>query len=186
MTEQPKEYYEKRPGFEIKSGVPDGAGRTIDYSIITDNAQGVQYSTDGTKFDLTNGTSYEACGENCQPNEPAKIIRARNGNIIIEAMAGDIILRARNIRIEAIDATGEVTVTSAKQIALTSPIQSFKSTNSNAVATNNHTVAGNVVEDTAGMVKTSSVATDETQGSFLGSLMKVIQKFKKWLECTPS
>lgn len=185
MTDQPKEYYEKRPGFEIKSGVPDGAGRTIDYSVITDKTQGFQYSTDGTKFDLTNKTSYELCGEDCQPKEPAKIIRAKNGDIIIEAMSGEIVLRGKNIRIEAIDGKGEVTVTSTSQIALNSPIQSFKSTNSNSVSTNNHTVAGNVVEDTAGVVKSSSVATDATQGSFLGSLMKVIQKFKKWLECAP-
>ena len=87
------------------------------------------------------------CGEDCQPKEPAKIIRAKNGDIIIEAMSGEIVLRGKNIRIEAIDGKGEVTVTSTSQIALNSPIQSFKSTNSNSVSTNNLTVAGNVVED---------------------------------------
>lgn len=185
MTEQPKEYYEKKPGFTLKSGVSDGAGRTIDYSFTTDNGQGVEYTTDGMKFDLCNKTSYELSGADCQEGEPAKIIRTFNGDIIIEALDGDVIIKGRNIRFVASDAKGEITMNAASQVATTAPKITVKGTNVDTVATATAAVAGNFVDSTAGVSKSDSVATDATQGSFLGGLIKAIQKFKKWLECAP-
>ena len=38
------------------------------------------------------------------------------GNIVIDAKDGDIILKGLNIRIEAQDGSGEVTITAPKQI----------------------------------------------------------------------
>ena len=62
MTDQPKEYLDKRQGFVIKSGTTDRAGKITDISIITDNAQGFQYRTDGVKLDHCNAQSMEVCG----------------------------------------------------------------------------------------------------------------------------
>lgn len=183
MAEQPKEFYEKKPGFTVKSGVPDGAGRTIDYSMFTDNSQGFHYTTDGMKFDICNSTCYELSGEDCQEGEPARVIRTINGDIIIDAMDGDIILRGRNIRIVAYDGEGEVTINAAKQIATNAPKQTFKGTNIDTVATATAAIGGNFVETAAGISASGGVITDITQGSFLGQIMKVLQKFKKWLEC---
>ena len=58
MAEQPKEFYCKYQGFEFKSGIDDGAGRVIDYQVMTDTLQGIKFCTDGTHFQLnykTNG-----------------------------------------------------------------------------------------------------------------------------------
>lgn len=183
MPEQPKEFYEKKPGFTVKSGVPDGTGRIIDYSVITDLNQGVMYTKDGMKFDLCNKTSYDLSGEKCQEGEPAKVIRAANGDIVIEALDGDIVIRANNIRLVAADGSGEITLTSGKQIATNAPKVTVKGTNSDILATATASVAGNFVDSVAGVSASGGVVTDITQGSFLGQIMKVLKKFKKWLEC---
>ena len=49
MTENPKEYYEKKPGYEVKSGTVDAAGKKIDYAVFTDNGQGFEYTQEGNK-----------------------------------------------------------------------------------------------------------------------------------------
>ena len=41
MALQPKEFYCKYQGFEFKSGTEDGAGRTIDWQVVTDSLQGI-------------------------------------------------------------------------------------------------------------------------------------------------
>lgn len=182
MTDQPKEYYEKKPGFTVKSGVPDSANKKIDYSVITDNAQGFKYTEEGNKFDLCNKTSYELCGESVSKGEPAKIIRASNGDVIIEAISGDLILKGMNIRVVAKDGVGEVTINSAKQIALSAPITSVKGTNTNVLGTNNVSIGGQAVDAGAGMQFSSGVLTDILQGTFLGSAIRVLTKFKSFLE----
>ena len=48
---------------------------------------------------------------------PAKVIRAKNGDIHIDAMNGDIVLKGANIRLQATDSMGEVTVNAGKQVA---------------------------------------------------------------------
>jgi len=56
---------------------------------MTDTLQGIKFCTDGTHFQLNYKTSYELCGQDCDAGEPAKIIRAKNGNIVIDAMSGN-------------------------------------------------------------------------------------------------
>lgn len=179
---QPKEYFEKKPGFVIESGVEGPNGEVIDYSVITDESQGFKYTKSGLKLDLTNGTSYEVCGEKVGEKEPAKIIKAKNGNIIFDAEGGEIVLRARSIRIVAYDANGEVTIDATKQISMKSPIQNIKSTNVNILGSNSVSIAGNAVDSVGGMQNSQGVLTDALQGSFLGGVLQAISKFKKFLE----
>ena len=72
MLEQPKEFYCKYQGFEFKSGVDDGAGRTIDWEVITDNIQGIKFCTDGTHWQLNYKNSYEICGKDCAQGDQQK------------------------------------------------------------------------------------------------------------------
>lgn len=182
MSSQPKEYYEKKPGFTVKSGVPDSANKKIDYSVITDNLQGFKYTEEGNKYDNCNKTSYELCGKEVSEGEPAKIIKASNGDIIIDASAGDIILKGMNIRISAKDGVGEVTLNSAKHISLNAPITSIKGTNTNIYGSNNVSVGGQAVDLAGGMQFSTGQLTDILQGSFLGQIIKVLDKFQSFLE----
>ena len=170
--------------FEETSGADDFSGNTIEYSITTDTSQGFQYTDNGNKFDACLGTNYEVCGENLQENgQPGKVIRAVNGNIHIEAMNGDIVLIANNIRIRARDGSGEITLLANGQVYASAPIINEKGTVSNSFMSNSKSIAANAVDTAGGIQNTSGVLTDVVQGSFLGGIIKVLQKFKKWLEC---
>ena len=97
----PKQFVENAPGFVIKSGTRDAAGKNIDYAMFTDRGQGFEYTHEGNKHDVTNKCSSEVCGEFVGKDEVAKSIYAMGGNIVIDAKDGDIILKGLNIRIEA-------------------------------------------------------------------------------------
>jgi len=170
--------------FEEISGSKDFTGNTIEYAITTDSSQGFQYTGNGNKFDACFGTSYEVCGENLQKDgQPGKVIRAINGNIVIEAMGGDIVLIGNNIRLKARDGSGEITLVANSQVHTQAPIVNQKGTVSNSLMTNSTSIAANAVDTAGGIQNTSGTLTDVTQGTFLGGLIKVLQKFKKWLEC---
>ena len=179
--QQPKEYLDKKPGFAIKSGIKDAAGDTVDFSIITDNGQGFEYRVDGVKLDHCNAQSYEECGKDVPAGTHAKIIRAKRGNIVIEALDGDIILRGNNIRISAKDGSGEVTINSTKQIAMNSPIVNTKTSNSNLVAANSASVAAQATDTVGNIQNTQAASVDIGQASILGKILGILTKFKNFL-----
>jgi hypothetical protein len=182
MTEQPKEYYEKLPGFVIKSGLPDASGKIIDYAIITDNAQGFEYTTEGNKLDFCLKTSMEVCGKEGQDKKASKVIRAVKGDIVIEALSGDIVLRGMNIRIEATDGTGEITINSAKQVSIKSPIINQKGSNINTVGSNSASIAAQAVDTVGNLQNSQAASVDIGQASLLGKLLGVLTKFKQFFE----
>lgn len=182
MTDQPKEYYEKKPGYIVKSGTTDLAGKKIDYAVFTDLGQGFEYTQEGNKFDACKKTSYETVGQDVNEGEPAKIIKAKNGDVIIEAVAGDLVLRARNIRIVAMDGSGEVTINSGKQVSIQAPIQNLKGTNLNTLMTNNISMGALTVDSTGVMQNTQNTESEEKQSSVLSQLLGVVKKFKEFLE----
>jgi hypothetical protein len=183
MADQPKEYYEKKPGFVVKSGTKqDVSGKTIDYAVYTDYSQGFEFTTDGNHTQIANKTSYDISGLDGTDNVPAKVIRAKKGDIIIEAMDGDIILRGKNIRVVALDGAGEVTVVSGKHFAVNAPVQSFKGSNANTVMSNSSSVGAQTTDTTGNMQNTQSTGVEESQSSILSQLLGIVKKFQKFFE----
>lgn len=183
MSEQnPKEYIEKRPGFVVKSGTKDAAKRKIDYAVFTDHGQGFEYTQDGQKQDVCRGTSLEITGIDVKEGEPGKIIDVQGGDLIIQALNGDITLKARNIRIVALDGSGEVTINAAKQIHTNAPITSIKGAISNTVMTNSASTGALTTDTTGVMQNTQSSGAEESEGSVLSKLLSLAKKFQKFLE----
>lgn len=182
MTDQPKEYYEKKPGFVIKSGTEDLMGKITDYAVYTDYGQGFQFTTDGEHRQQCNKTSYELCGVDGKDGEPAKVIRAKKGDIVIEAMDGDIIIRGKNIRFVALDGAGEVTVVSGKHFSVNAPVQSLKGSNSNTVMSNSASTGAQATDTTGNMQNSQSSGAEEGEGSLLSKLLSLAKKFQKFLE----
>lgn len=179
------EFYDKKPGFCIKSGTTDAAGKKVDFAIFTDNGQGFEYTQEGVKFDKCNKTSYELCGIDAGEKEPAKIIKASNGNIILDAPNGEIIIRAKNIRIVAQDGSGEVTITSAKHFSVNAPLQNFKGTSSNTVMSNSASTGALAVDSRGEIQNSATSGSEDCEGSLLTQLLKISQKFKEWIsKCT--
>jgi len=183
MTDQPKEFYQKYPGFEVKSGTLDAAGKKIDYAVFTDNGQGFEFTVDGNYFERCDKTSYELCGnEITDPKQPAKVIRASNGNINIEAPGGEIIIKAKSIRLVAEDGSGEITLSSLKQVAINAPITNMKGAISNTIMTNSASIGAQVTETTGNIQNTASSGGDDPESSILNKLLKINEKFKKFLK----
>lgn len=182
MADQPKEYYEKKPGFIVKSGVKDVAGIPVDYGVFTDNGQGFEYTQEGNKYDTCQKTSYELCGLDGKDKQPAKVIRGKKGDIIIEAMDGDIVLRGNNIRIVALDGSGEVTISSGKHFSVNAPVQSMKGSISNTVMTNSASTGAQTTDTTGNMQNTQASGAEEGQGSLLTKLLGIAKKFQNFLE----
>ena len=170
----PKQYLEKRPGFVGKSGTRDAAGKNIDYAVFTDNAQGFEYTQEGNKFDVTNKCSSEVCGEFVGKDEVAKSIYAMGGNIVIDARDGDIILKGLNIRIEAQDGSGEVTITAPKQIQERAPVVNIKGSKVNMVGTNSAIVAAQTTDIRGNIAENSSSGTEDQQGGIMSKIFAFI------------
>lgn len=181
MSEQPKEYYEKKPGFVVKSGTESFDGKVTDYAVFTDHGQGFQFTTDGEHRQQCNKTSYELCGVDGQNGKPAKVIRAKRGDIIIEAMDGDIVIRGKNIRFVALDGSGEITATSGKHFSVNAPVQSFKGSNSNVVMSNSASIGAQSTDTTGNMQNSQTSGSEECEGSILTRLLSIARKFQSFL-----
>lgn len=181
--EQPKEYYEKKPGFVVKSGtVNKTTGKTTDYSVITDNLQGFIFTTDGEHQQMTRKTSYELSGIDGKDGVPGKVIRVKKGDIVIEAMDGDVIIRGNNVRIVALDGAGEVTVNPGKQFSVNAPVTSIKGGVGNMVMTNSASIGAQSVDTNGNIQNSAANGAEESQGSILSQLLGVLKKFQKFLE----
>jgi hypothetical protein len=183
MTSQGKEYYEKKPGFVVKSGTKqDLTGKTIDYAVFTDHNQGFQFTTDGEHTQVTNKTSYELSGIDGTDGVPGKLIRVKKGDIVLEALDGDIIIRGKNIRIVALDGNGEVTINSGKHFSVNAPIQNVKGSNSNTVMSNSASIGAQATDTTGNIQNSQNSGVEEAQSSILSQLLGIVKKFQKFFE----
>jgi hypothetical protein len=183
MTDQPKEYYEKKPGFVVKSGTKqDVTGKITDYAVFTDHGQGFQFTQDGEHMQIANKTSYDISGIDGKDGIPGKVIRVKKGDIVIEAMDGDIVIRGKNIRFVALDGAGEVTVNSGKHFSVDAPVQSLKGGVSNTVMSNSASVGAQATDTTGNMQNSQNSGVEESQSSILSQLLGIVKKFKAFLE----
>lgn len=181
MTDQPKEWWQQGFGFKEQSGTYIN-GKEVGYALITDEHTGYSYYKNGDKLDIALGTSLEVCGRQVKEKEPAKIIYARNGDIHFEAVNGQIVIKARSIRLVAEDYDGEVTIQAGKVVELDGPTSRVKGTNIDIAAKNNASIMGQYVESAAGVQQSSSSLTDLTQGSFIGQILNALGSLKKFLQ----
>ena len=142
QQQKTQEYYGNYPNFRVASGIkiPDGdlKGEYVDYSVTTDNLQGMAWYKNGQHKLVVNNCSYEYLGEDNSTEEMSKIILAKNGNIKIEAKNGDIELMANNI---TLNATEEIKLLGDKLYS-SSTIMNLKATNCNILTRQNLTMAG--------------------------------------------
>lgn len=159
-------------------------GKVIDYGITTDGGNATLLQGDGVRVETTPKTSYEHVGHSAKVDEPAKAIYAKNGNIHLEASNGDIIIKAKNIRIVAEDGSGEITITSTKIIDMRAPYIKQNGTNITMTASGNMEMFANTVSSSAQISNNSGTSTDALQGSFLGGILSGLKGLKKFFkEC---
>tara|TARA_B100001113_G_scaffold115849_1_gene94469 strand:+ start:1203 stop:1784 length:582 start_codon:yes stop_codon:yes gene_type:complete len=176
--QQPKtqEYYGNYPNFRVASGIkiPDGdlKGEYVDYSVTTDNLQGMAWYKNGQHKLVVNNCSYEYVGEDNTDKDMSKIILAKNGNIKIECKNGDIELAAANIHLKA---TEEIKFsTPAGILDIQASVFNIKATTVNVLARHQLTMCGQFV-DIAGATSCNIDTMDTKQrAKFAGNIMTVL------------
>ncbi len=183
MTEQDKFHLEQKQGFKIKSGTEDREGNQIGYQMVTDEGNGFSFFKDGNYAVSSTQTSREVCGHKItDPDKvPAKVIIAKNGNIHLEAEFGDIILKAKNIRLVAQDGSGEITLSSGKHFYVNAPICTLKGTDTKVTGVKSVDIVGTSVSSGGQIANDSGSSVDKDQGSFIGRLMGVLKTVKNFL-----
>ena len=177
---------EKKLGFRVTSGVTltDGElkNEVTDYTMFTDEGQGIAWYKNGLHRLVTNGCSYETVGVGKRgeqkENQPAKLICASTGNICLECQDGDVLIKGRNIRFEA---ENELTLVSSKHISLDCSVLNLKGTNTNILATQRLSQGANFLEAEGGAGNESGTSTDAIKGGFLGKIIKAFGRFKDFL-----
>ena len=178
-----QEYYGNYPNFRVASGIkiPDGdlKGEHVDYSVTTDNLQGIAWYKNGTQKLVVNNCSYEFVGEDSTEEEMSKIILAKNGNIKIECKNGDIELRARNI---TLDAEEEVKILGDK-IFHNCTIMNLKSTNCNVLTRQNLTMAGQFTDVLGASSVTLDTMDTAPRARYAGKILTVLNnRIKEFFE----
>jgi hypothetical protein len=135
-------------------------------------------------LDIVNDkTSKEVCGRKItNENEPAKIIRAENGGIILSAPNGTVTIVAANIRFVAVDGGdgGEITFQASKIINQDSPTNNTQGTNITSAASQNASVTGSTANLSGNTQAEVQSGIDSDKSSVLGKILDAITKFKNF------
>jgi hypothetical protein len=156
-------------------------GVISEYAVTTDCGHMLQMREDGNKANYVPKSSAEYVGKSCKEKEIAKLIYAENGDIYLDAPAGDIVIRAKNIRLEAQDGSGEITIRSGKIVELNGPVVRTKGTDVTVTATKSVDIIGTTVDSSASVQVSSSSLSDVTQGSAVGSILSALGKLKQFI-----
>mgnify|MGYP003120412352 FL=1 len=177
-----KEYYGNFPGFRVQSGIkiPDGdlKGKYVDYGVMTDEGQGSAFYKHGLHKLVVQDCSYETVGLRTKEGSYAKIIAAKYGHIMLDAQDGDIVLKGRNIRLQARE---EITLGATNQIYVRSPIFNIASNTTNILGVGKLSLGGNYIDLNAGVEVSIGTQSDSKQGGFLGMILAFAERFKDFL-----
>ena len=108
------------------------------------------------------------------------VLDANNGNIKITAHTGDLILQGANVKIEALDADGDVSIKSQKTVTVTAPEFNVDATKSNISACSDMLLnAGSLsLYSETGSVVSSSGQEPIISPSLLQSIINFSEKAK--------
>jgi hypothetical protein len=155
------------------------------FVLTTDNNDSILFTSDGRIELVGSSTFHEVLGRKLPPygRIPAKVIQAENGDIILTARHGKIILQASSIIIDGVDAlSGEVVINASSNIQLNAPTANMQTDNTSIVAANSFSAAGGAFEGHGEVATEQTVGTDFFKASFFGKILSAIQKFKKFFE----
>ena len=154
------------------------------FSLITENDTGFIFASNGNSLFTTDKTSTEVVGRDIPANSdiPAKMIRAINGDIVLDALQGDIVLRGKNIFIEGVDGLGgEIAINSSKTIQLGAPnIKVQSDGNITMVAASTISTAAGSIEKHGEYANEDTNGTDAIRSSFFGKILSGTKRFKKF------
>ena len=134
-----------RPGFEITSNADVLNHGIGEFCLTTDTAQGMQFYKQGNMKTKSNKSTEMYAGFDSSRDDLAVGIHAENGVIYIRAVNGDLVLQGKNVKIDANDPQGTVSINANKEIYTQAPKFQAQTTNFTVGSKKNfHIFAGDV------------------------------------------
>ena len=146
--------------YTVKAGQDSPYGK-ISYRVITNNGSGISFHEAGLNTEnlqtAVSGRSCEFLGEMIKrprdaaqdPMVPAKWIKCKHGDVVIDCDDGDIILKADNIIMEAkgltADNSGDIQMKANKGILVDAPDIRIVGSNLRLTARNEFTISAKVM-----------------------------------------
>lgn len=180
-----KRRYRQESGMNSPYGV-------VSYRVLTNLGSGQGWYQNGTSEDhqmAATGRSVESLGQNLKkvktdvedPLNCAKIIQAKHGDIVIEALDGDLILRADNIIIDANGTRdnndGDILIQANKAMKITAPDLRVEGTQLKLLATKDFTLLGKAYGEVVGGVLNLVQASDFPTSSLITKIGNVAKSF---------
>ena len=132
----PDYFVMRRPGFNIESKCITQDHGIAEFIVSTDQNQGIQFYEKGNAKMLANKSVEIVAGkQNKDKNSFAITLDAKSGNILIQALDGELILEGGSVKIIATDDDGDVTIRSGKTLSMNAPEINAKGTKTNISAT---------------------------------------------------
>ena len=160
----------------------------VAYRVITNSGNGHGWYYNGKSEDhqlSATGRSVECLGDNLQksktadsdPIQPAKLISAKHGDIVLDAMDGDIILKGDNIIIEANgirnDNDGDIMLKANKAIAIDASDVKIDASNVRIVAIKDFSIVAKCYGDIVAGFLNVTQASDFGGSTLLGKITSV-------------
>lgn len=156
--------------------------------ITTDCGGGLVFSSNGNSIFTTYNSSIECVGFKLKPDgitppPPAKIIHAWNGDIVLDAKQGDIVLRGKNIKIFATDsAGGQVIIDSSKLFNVSAPNTKISGDYCTISGSADISTMSGTGSNHGEIIHETSSGTAAVKSSLLGRILSIIEKVKKFFE----
>lgn len=180
-----QEYFNlSRETFTMHGGGEDKPHGKIMWGVLTQEGDGTKFYSKGRHILKTGGTSLEVVGSNLKintnsenPFNPAKIIKASKGDILLQAQSGSIILDAEQVVIKASgnkkDKTGNIFLGANVSVQVKAPDIQIKGTKTAITGTHSISLIGKNYMDTVSGFINSSCATDLYSGSLFTQLVNM-------------
>lgn len=170
-------------GVEISMNAPTVGHGIGEYCLTTDTKQGIQIYKQGN-MKLSANKSIEIRSHTKAKNTDTSItIASECGNLVIEAKNGDVVLKGKNVQIEATDAAGVVFIKSAKTIKTEAPRVDIQGTNVSVLGSlDTKIVGGNTTihgEISMGMSEGHEAILN---GSLLSKIINGLDEIKKFFK----
>jgi len=148
VAEELRDYFAmKRPGFNIESNCMTQAHGIAEFIVATDENQGIEFYKKGNAKVLANKTIEVVAGGRLDDNNAFAItLDARSGNILIQALDGDLVLEGGNVKIIATDDDGDVTIRSGKTANIEAPEVKMDGTKVDMTAKSDLHIQGGICE----------------------------------------
>jgi hypothetical protein len=170
-------------GVEITMNAPTVGHGIGEYCLTTDTNQGIQIYKQGN-MKLSANRSIEIRSHTKPKNTDASItIASECGNLVIEAKNGDVVLKGKNVQIEATDKDGIVFIKSAKTIRTEAPRVDIEGTNVSILADLNLSAVGANTTIYGGISMEMTEGHEAIlNGSLLSKIINGLDEIKKFFK----